>query len=76
MASVKFEKGSHEWHMFLDYWKLCQKFWIPENNDEYWEAATGETRKFYKKYRDVDLGRQLALAFIKALDEQHKVKMG
>lgn len=69
MASVKFEKGSREWYMFQDYWKLCQKFWIPENNDKYWDDMVKESREFMKKYEDVKLSRMLSPAFIEYLEE-------
>ncbi len=72
MAGVKFEKGSKEWYMFHDYWKLCQKFWVPEDNDEYFEAVVRETDKFYKKYRDIGLGKKIALAFVDTIDEQYR----
>lgn len=72
MASVKFEKDSHEWHMFQDYWKLCQKFWVPENNDEYWKAIVRETDDFYEKYKDITLSKKIALAFVDAVDEKLK----
>lgn len=72
MASVKFEKGSSEWYMFQEYWKLCQKFWIPEDNDEYWEEVVKETNDFYEKYKDINLGKEIALAFLKSIDNQCK----
>ena len=51
MAAVKFTKGSEEWQMFMDYWDLCQKYWKPENNDNYWQRVIDDTDKFYKKYK-------------------------
>ncbi|MCI9201470.1 MAG: hypothetical protein HFI03_13970 [Lachnospiraceae bacterium] len=67
MARVKFEKGSCEWYMFQDYWKLCQKFWFPEDNNEYWDEVIKETNDFYKKYKEIELAENIALAFINTL---------
>lgn len=69
MASVKFEKGSREWYMFQDYWKLCQKYWIPEDNDKYWDDIVKESGDFMKKYRDIRLSKELALILIDNLEK-------
>ena len=35
MASTIFPKGSDEWMMFQDFYKICQRYWLPEDfNDE------------------------------------------
>ncbi len=77
MASKKLEKGSAEWNMFGDFWKLCQKHWIPEDNDEYVQAMLDDVSKFNKKYRETneEFALQLSLACIFALQERAK-KMG
>ena len=49
MAEVKFSKGSEEWQMFMDYWSLCQKYWKPEQSDEWWDEAMKEINSFSKK---------------------------
>ncbi len=72
MASVRFEKGSHEWCMFQDLWKLCQKFWIPENDDKYWENVVAETDGFYKKYKDIALAKDMAVALVSYLEGKAK----
>lgn len=72
MASVKFEKGSKEWYMFQEYWKLCQRFWVPEDSKQYWNALVEEMDSFYKKYKDIALSEKIAAAFINLLDEQQK----
>lgn len=73
MAGVKFEKGSREWYMFQDCWKLCQKYWIPEDNDGYWDAVVRESSEFMKKYEDVVMAREMALAFIESLEKQYRM---
>ncbi len=76
MASVRFEKGSQEWRMFQDYWKLCQKFWIPEDNEEYWEGLSQEIDLFYEKYKDVLLTKGLALELLDSLEKKSKKRDG
>lgn len=74
MASKRFEKGSEEWQMFREYWALCQQFWEPEDNDEYWDKVVDATGEFYKKYKaNNDLfARKIALAFIDTIEEKSK----
>lgn len=74
MASKRFEKGSEEWSMFREYWALCQQFWEPEENDEYWDKVVDATGEFYKKYKaNNDLfARKIALAFIDTIEEKSK----
>ena len=69
---MKFEKGSKEWCMFRDYWSICQKFWIPEDNDEYWESIVRETDEFYKKYKDIILAKGIILEFVNCLEKKSK----
>lgn len=76
MACVKFDKGSREWLMFQDYWKLCQKFWVPEDNDGYWEGLVREIDRFYEKYKDVILTKGLALELLGCLEEKSKKECG
>ena len=52
MAAQKFEKDSEEWKMFMDFWQLCQRHWIPDSSEKYWQAFTDETNEFYKKHPD------------------------
>lgn len=74
MASVKFEKGSQEWTLFQDYWKLCQEFWETEGNDEYWQQAVKAADDFIKKYRGKNefFARKLASALMDTISEKEK----
>lgn len=70
MAAVKFFKGSEEWLMFMDFWKLCQEYWEPERNDTYWEALVKDTDKFYEKYKNFPLAKRLAEILVDTLEEK------
>lgn len=73
MAEVKFQKGSEEWLMFQDYYKIIQKYYIPESNESYWDALVEEMDVFCKKYQQVPLARKIAMAFLKTLENELKV---
>lgn len=68
-----FAKGSVEWQMFTDFWSLCRKFWIPEDNDQYWEDLINSTEEFNRKYNTV-YSKHLSLALLNSLDELSKTK--
>ena len=63
MAEVKFAKGSEEWQMFMDYWSLCQKYWKPEDTDEWWEKLVSATNNFSEKY-GTEFARSLSLSLV------------
>ena len=72
MAGRKFTRGSREFEMFTDYWKLCQKHWIPERTDEYWETVISAISAFEKKYREIGLARKLGNALASDIEERYK----
>lgn len=72
MAEVKFQKGSDEWTLFQDYYRLIQKYYIPESNDSYWDDVVEEMDGFCKKYQQVPLARKIAMAFLKTMEEELK----
>ena len=72
MAAVKFDKGSEEWMMFMDFWKLCQKHWEPEDNDRYWDNLIKDCDDFFKKYKEIPMSRNLACALSESLEKEYK----
>lgn len=58
--------------MFQEYWNLCQKFWIPENNDEYWDTVIKETNKFMKKYESEIFSKEIGMSFLETLNKKRK----
>lgn len=72
MASIKFEKTDKEWLLFTEFWKLCQKYWVPENDDSYWDDVIDDTTKFINKYNDCKLAEHIGIAFINYLDSIYK----
>ena len=70
----KFEKGSEEWQMFTDFWKLCQEIWEPEHPDEYWLEARKKIDDFREKYKTISLSSKLAMAILKDIDERYRMK--
>lgn len=73
----KFEKGSDEWMMFQDYYKICQRHWVPEDfdNNGYWDGLKNELDDFFKKYKEKeceDFATRLALLLMDAMADKRK----
>ena len=71
MAEVKFEKGSKEWEMFMDFWKMCQKHWIPDETEEYWIALSNDINDFYKKH-NTSFAKRLYWALHQEMEQKMK----
>lgn len=68
MAEAKFSKGSEEWVLFMDFWTMCQKHWLPEENDAFWERAINDANNFCKNNGDCIFARKIAMAFLDYLE--------
>lgn len=75
MAAVRFQKGSEEWMMFGDLYKLIQDYWKPEDTDEYWVKLAGAVRDFHDKYQ-TEIAKELALAVMNGLEKMWKAERG
>lgn len=73
MGSVKLLKGSEEFEMFQDYWKMMQSVWSVENTKEYWEKVVEDTDRFYRKYQ-TEFSKELALALANELKGKRNMK--
>lgn len=73
MAAVKFPKGSEEWMMFGDLYKLMQDYWEPEDTDEYWTSLVSATKEFHNKYQ-TEVSKELALAIVIAMEKKWQAK--
>ena len=73
MAAVRFQKGSEEWMMFGDLYKLMQDYWEPEETDEYWLSLSASVRDFHDKYQ-TEIARELALAVMNGIEREWKTR--
>ena len=69
----EFGKDSTERQMFVDFWNLSQRYWIPEDSDEYWSNLLYDVEEFANKYKDTcRLGMYIATDLICFLEEKNK----
>lgn len=71
---VKFSKGCNEWLMFMDFWSICQKYWKPEKNEQYWEDLLESANNFAEKYESIPLAKEIIMAFINTQDKKYKAE--
>ena len=71
MAGKKHEKNTSEWKMISELWIFFQKYWTPEDNDQYWEQLIGEADAFCKKFWNVPLARFLIRAFLSYAESEY-----
>lgn len=72
MANTKFEKGSFYWRLFMDFYKLCQDYWIVEDTDEWWTEVTDKCDQFSVKYENCVFARGLGSVLVRKLEEDKK----
>lgn len=71
MGKTRLLKGSEEFEMFQDYWKLIQENWKTEENDRYWQKVTSDCDSFYQKYQ-TPFAKELAVAYLNELERRDK----
>lgn len=51
MAGVKNEDVPDVFKFMTDIWRFMKRFWLPEDNEEYWKDISCESRKLLDEYR-------------------------
>ena len=71
-----FTKGSQEREMFVEFWDICQKYWIAEDNDDYWSDLINTLDDFGNKYKSIPgaFAARLSVAFVEAKEAEMKRK--
>lgn len=71
MSAIKLQKGTEEFEMFRDYWKMLEENWGVEDSEAYWNKVIEDTDAFYRKY-ETEFSKELALALINELERRTK----
>ena len=71
MSEIKLQKGTEEFEMFRDYWKMLEENWGVEDSEAYWNKVIEDTDAFYRKY-ETEFSKELALALINELERKAK----
>ncbi len=65
------KKGTEEFEMFRDYWKMLEENWGVEDTEIYWNKVIEDTKAFYGRYK-TEFSKELALALINELERKAK----
>lgn len=61
----EFKKGSLERAFFSEFYELCEKYWVPEDNDNYWKSMIRDTEALNEKYKELQpLSKELIVGFV------------
>ena len=61
--------------MFMDFWNLCQKHWIAEDTEAYWDSVVKDVNAFGKKYNDSYFAKKIAYLLVEYLEYKSKNKI-
>lgn len=71
---VKFEKGSEQWQLFVDYYKFIQDYGAPEDSDNWWQELFTKSTELCQKYGSAGFIRDLVMAHVNELERKAKEK--
>jgi hypothetical protein len=61
----EFKKGSLERAFFSEFYELCEKYWVPEDNDNYWRSMIRDTEALNEKYKELQpLSKEIIVGFV------------
>lgn len=69
MASVESSEIKEEFEFMKDFFRIRKKYYIPEDNDDYWEQLILEPNDLAKKYNN-DYFTQLLLVMVNDIDKR------
>lgn len=72
MASVTAKEIPEEQKFFTDLWNLRKKYYIPEDNDEYWNSMVNEFTELRVKYEKVSISYKMILIVMDDLEMRYK----
>ena len=61
-----------EFTIFKWFIALCQKHWIPEGNDGYWQEVVKDVSKFNERFGNSKFATDLTVALFEELERKHK----
>lgn len=72
-----FTKDSKERQFFSELWELCQRYWIPEDSDEFWQSFIDEIDQINEKYKDIHPAVKYMIAgFVNGVKEDANMGKG
>lgn len=60
------EKGTEEFEMFGDFFKICKKYWNLNDTESYWSGLEKEVEEFCQKYSGDIFSQKLIFSFVES----------
>lgn len=61
----EFKKGSLERAFFSEFYELCEKYWVPEDSDDYWRSMIRDTEVLNEKYKELQpLSKEIIVGLV------------
>lgn len=61
----EFKKGSLERAFFSEFYELCEKYWVPDDSDDYWKSMIRDTEVLNEKYKELQpLSKEIIVGFV------------
>lgn len=57
MAEQKFQKGSEQWQFFQDFWQFRQKYYKPDNEEEWFIELMNVGEEIIEKYQNTEFAK-------------------
>lgn len=70
MGSVKNSDIKEIFSFMGDFWNFVKEFWIPEDNDAYWEQIVKASSELNVKYQNNRFCQIMILAYMDYLEEK------
>lgn len=71
MSSVSKDRIKLEFDLFAAVWNTYKKYYIPEENDEYWDALVDSIKELQHKYPG-ELSKALSLAVLDDIERRYR----
>lgn len=72
MASVTAKEIPEVQQFFTELWNLYKKYYIPEDNDDYWDSMINEFTELRVKYEKVSISYKIILIVMDDLEMRYK----
>lgn len=72
MASVTAKEIPEVQQFFTELWNMYKKYYIPEDNDDYWSSMVNEFTELRVKYEKVSISYKMILIVMDDLEMRYK----
>ncbi len=72
MSEIRNKEREEEHKFILDFWSFRKKFYVPEDNDEYWESLCNDANNLAVKYENNEYFNQLIVCCVNDIEGRYR----